>query len=213
MECNIIPDSLQPSGQENYENQILFNGRMWRNMYFNVRGNQFLFSDEFQPGTLMMNGRLFGDLRLLYDIYSDEILTRTPKGIIVQLNKEMVNEFTFDFNNNTYYFLKQEEDEADYKGYVNVLYSNNLKLFVKYKKDILLLAEEKKYDAFFQYHRIFLLKDGKTYLINNKNNVIRLFPETKHEIRNFIRGNKLKMTKKEPASFIPLIEFIDKLNR
>ena len=43
-------------------NQILFNGKMWRNLYINVKGDQFFFSKEFTAGSLTINGTTFNDI-------------------------------------------------------------------------------------------------------------------------------------------------------
>ncbi len=206
-------EAIQPQDQEIPEKQILYNGRIWRNEYSQLKGDQFLFSQEYSPGKVTVSGKLFDDIELRYDIYLDELITKTRQGIILQLNKEMVNAFTIEVNNKSYSFLKLNDDSLNNeRGYVNVLYSNNLGLIVKYKKEILLLAVDKKYDAFFQYHRIYVMKSGKVYPINKKNDVLKLFPENRQEIRSFIKSNKLAVTKKNPESFIPVIEFIDKLN-
>jgi hypothetical protein len=68
-----------------------------------------------------------------------------------------------------------------------------------------------KYDAFEQTYRIFMMKDGKMHQIRNKHNIILLFGNYKQQIKNYIRSNKLKVSKKVPESFIPLAEFCDKL--
>jgi len=207
-------EAIQSGNQEIPEKQILYNGRLWRNEYSQLKGDQFLFSQEYSPGKVTISDKLFDDIELRYDIYNDELITKTKQGITLQLNKEMVNAFTMEVNNKSYGFIKLNEDSLNNeRGYVNVLYSNNLGLVVKYKKEILLLAVDKKFDAFFQYHRIYVMKSGKVYPIKKKNDVLKLFPENKQEIRDFIKSNKLAVTRKNPESFIPVIEFIDKLNR
>jgi hypothetical protein len=55
------------------------------------------------------------------------------------------------------------------------------------------------------------MKDGKMHQIRNKHNIILLFGNYKQQIKNYIRSNKLKVSKKVPESFIPLAEFCDKL--
>lgn len=41
------------------ENQILYNGKLWRNHYYKIREDQFLFSKEFLSGNLSINGQSF----------------------------------------------------------------------------------------------------------------------------------------------------------
>ena len=79
------------------ENQFFFNGRVWRNYYSMVEEDQFLFSKEFLPGEVIMRGRTYPDVMILYDIFNDEILTPYKPVGILQLNREMVDSFSLLF--------------------------------------------------------------------------------------------------------------------
>jgi len=213
----IIPDKTRSDSykwekQDIIQNQILYNGRVWRNLYSRVRGNQFLFTDMFMQGTVSISGKLFTGLELKYDICNDELLIRSNQGIILRLNKEMVDGFTIEYNSRRYDFQKLEEDANESgEGYFNILYKGRLELLVKYKKDIQLLAIDNTFDLFDQYHRIYLKKDGEMHLINKKKNIINLFGDNNKAIMSFIKSRRLKVTRKDPDSFIPLIEFCDNL--
>jgi hypothetical protein len=200
--------------QDTLNKQILFNGRAWRNLYSNVKGDQFLFSGDFYPGTVIISGRSYSGIRIRYDILKDELLTITGKGIIVQLNKEMVDAFTMDVNGRTWHFLNLDKMNImnGLQGYVNVLYNGSISLFVKYKKEVMILAEENKYDVFQQSMRIYVSKAGILYPVNGKNDLLRLYKKDKQEIRGYLKSNKLKVSKKRPDSFIPLVEFCDKVD-
>jgi hypothetical protein len=198
--------------QDTLDKQLLFNGRVWRNLYYKVRGNQFLFSDSFLPGTIVINGKTFLGCSMKYDIFNDELLTKAGQNIIIKLNKEMIGSFTFDYLFKSYHFIKLERDSLnDLNGFVNLLYQGNISLYVKYRKTILLLAVDNKYDQFDQTQKIYLKKDGKIYPINKQSDVISLFSSDKQQIKNFIRVSKLNISKNSPESFVPLIEYCDKL--
>ena len=197
--------------QDNSDDQILFNGRVWRNLYLNVSGDQFLFSDDFHPGTITVSGKLFAGREVRYDIYNDEILVKNNRGIILQLNKEMVSSFTIDFQGKTYDFVRMIKDSVNsVQGYVNILYRDKLWLFVRYKKEIIKMAEHNKSDAFSQTHRLYIKKNEDIYPVYSKYVIYRLFPEQKKSIRVFIRRNKLNVTVKDPESLIPVIDFCNK---
>ncbi|OFY61142.1 MAG: hypothetical protein A2Y71_00310 [Bacteroidetes bacterium RBG_13_42_15] len=205
-------DSHKWEERDIIENQILYNGRVWRNLYSRVRGNQFLFTEMFMPGTVSVSGKLFTGLELKYDIYNDELLIRSAQGIILQLNKEMVDGFTIEYNKRKYDFQKLEVNtDGPGEGYFNILYKGKSELLVKYKKGIQLLAVDDTYDLFNQYNRIYLNKDGEMHLINKKKNIINLFSGTNKDIMRFIKSRRLKVTRKDPDSFIPLVVFCDNL--
>lgn len=198
--------------QDTLEKQILYNGRAWRNLYLRVKGNQFLFSDQMLKGSVTVSGKLFKNLNLKYDIYNDEILTLTGQGIILQLNKERVGAFTIDFDNKIRNFRNTDADSLkEINGYVNVLYDGPVSLYVKYRKSILLLAEENKYDIFQQFHRIYILKNNKIFQAGSKADIVNIFRDKKQEIRSFIKKNNVQISKKRPESFIPVVEFYNGL--
>jgi hypothetical protein len=193
-------------------NQILYNGRLWRNLYLRVRENQFLFSNDFLQGSISMSGNEFKGLYIKYDIYNDEILVPGSNGAILQLNKEMVDSFTFRYQLKKYRFAKITEDSVKgFFGYVNILYKGKSTLYIKYKKEIDLLAVDDKYDKFFQINKIYLVKDGIVYLINNRRDLFKNMEEHKAQLKEFIKKHKIIVSKKDPDSFIPLVRYYDTL--
>ena len=89
------------------ENQNLYSGKVWKNMYRRINGDQFLFTNYFLPGTVSAYGKTFKNLLIRYDIFSDEVMIPVDREEIVQLNKEMIDSFSITFEKNkVYYFSK-----------------------------------------------------------------------------------------------------------
>jgi hypothetical protein len=194
------------------DNQTLFNGRVWRNLYTSVKEDQFLFSREFLPGSVTMRGKTFSNIKIRFDIFKDEILIPGNPGGILQLNKEMVDSFSILFKNKRYQFTRIPVDSlTGLEGYCNVLYNGKHALYVKYSKKIEKLADEGKYDKFYQISRIYLLKDNIFHPVSSKNDLIKLLSEDRAAIRNFINKNKITVSKESPESFIPVIGYLDTL--
>jgi hypothetical protein len=209
-----IPPAKVSQKEPVIENQILYNGKAWRNMYVMVQGDQFLFSKDFLPALITINGNTYKDIFVNYDIFNDELITSKNNGTIVQLNKEIVDSFTLVFGVKNYLFKNIDADSLDgIKGYVNVLYSGRSSLYVKYKKEIDLLAVDDKYDLFFRTLKIYLLKNGKIYQLNNKSDMLKALEEEKIQIKAFMKKNGLKVSKKEPESFVPLIKYYDSISK
>lgn len=196
------------------EDQILYNGKLWRNRYSIVKGDQFLFSKDFLEGSLSINGNFYKKVLVNYDIYNDEILTPKDHGIIVQLNKEMVDSFTMIMGGKTYRFLNVQEDSLPLiKGYITVLYKGKSALYVKYKKEIEALAVDDKYDLFYRTYRVYFLKEGNIYQISGKSDLLKVLEKDKNPIKAFMKNNRIKVSKKDPESFVPVITYYDSLNR
>lgn len=191
------------------EKQVLYNGRIWRNLYYSVEGDQFLFSDSFLPAKLTIRSKEFPDITLKYDIYKDEILIPLNTGRILQLNKEMVDSFTLVWQNRKFHFTKLAIDNLT--GYVNVLYNGKSALYVRYSKRIEKLAEQGKYDKFYQTSETYFERDGIIHPISGKRDLKNILKADKALINSFIRKNKLNLSIKNPESYIPLIRYLDNI--
>ena len=194
------------------ERQVLYNGKVWTNKFRYVDGDQFLFSELSMPGSISINKKTFNNLWVKYDIFSDEIITPLNDEYVLQLNKEMVDSFSLTFENRTYRFIKIPNDSPEgVSGYVQLLFNGHSRFFVKYKKSISYFDAKKANGQFSQDFTMFLDKGDIVYQINNKNDLYDVFQEKKKQIREYIKKNKLKVTKKSPESFVPVIRFYDNI--
>jgi hypothetical protein len=212
-ESSGCPESIISGTQhDSIDKQVLYNGRVWRVLYKNVKGFEFLFTKEFMQGSVTIDGRTYNNLALKYDIYNDEILTTTDHGIILQLNKAMIEKFTLLFENKIYNFQNIKADSVNnVSGYVNVLHNGKTMFFIKNKKDILLLADDNKYDIFSETSKTFLMKDGAIHPLNNKKDLVTLLADKQLEIKTFIKKNRIQVSKKIPESFVPVLKYYDTL--
>jgi hypothetical protein len=194
--------------QDTIDRQILYSGRVWRNIYSRVIGDQYLFTREFIPGTVTIGGKTYGTMPIRYDIYNDEIMTITDRNMVIQLNREIVEMFSFRYNGKDYKFLKIDQDSLNtISGYVNVLFDGELSLYIKYKKEISLLAVDNKYDQFLESYKVYLKKDGRLYSVSGNSEVLRIMKDRKKQVKRFMRENNLNLSKKNPENFVPVIEY------
>ena len=195
-------------------NQLLYRGILWKNNYRRIQGDQFLFSDFFLPATVSVNGKTFKNLKIKYDILSDEIITTLNNEIIIQLNKEMVDSFSINFENKTFKFINiRGSILKGFKGYANILYNGRTTLFVNYKKNIRPAFTEYNDGEFYQIQQIYFIKDSILYHLDGKNDLLKVLNADKVQMKDFINRNKIKVSKKIPESFLPLIRYYDSLSQ
>ena len=207
-DINNNPILQQP--QQDY--QLLYNGRIWKNLYYNIRGDEYLFSKDFLHGSVTMNGKTFNNVDLKYDIYNDELILMVNAATYIQLNKEMVTAFTLDYSNTVYNFRKlPSNSQSALSGYVNILYEGKTSLYLKFRKEILKLAVDHKYDEFNQIQSLFLNRDGQYNKISGKGDFLNLLDDEKVNIREYIKSDKIKLNKKRPESFISILKYYDSL--
>jgi hypothetical protein len=205
------PEFSQPDSLLNA--QILYNGRIWRNLNYMVIGDPYFLSNAFLTGSVTISGKTFSLLRMKYNLYEDEIHIPAPSGEILQLNKEMVDSFSLLFNNKIYRFAIIPEDSvAGLKGCVQVLYHGKMELYVRYSKKIKRSDFESRPDKYYQISRIYCVQNKQSYFITGKNDLFNLLKGKKAQIKDFMRKNKLHVSKKDPESFIPVFRYMDTIN-
>jgi hypothetical protein len=191
------------------DDQLLYIGREWKNLYFIVKNDQFLFSKEFLSGSVTIKGKTFKNIPVKYDIYKDEILTWLDPAGILQLNKEMIDSFSIFFQNKLYLFTRIPQDSS--KGYVNVLYKGKTGLYLKYIKKIDRVTLEGESDKFYQESRIYYVEDNHVNLITSRKDLFKILDRNKTQIKDFMMKNEIKVSKREPDSFIPVIRYYDSI--
>ena len=194
------------------DNQLLFNGRIWKNLNSNVVGDEFLFSKEWITGDININEITFHDVPLRYDIYNDQLLAYYNRTTFVQLNKELIREFTLEYLNkkNTFKNFSGGKDNP-VNGFGQVLYEGNTYLIIKHEKRIQQLAVDNKFDQFYQLQTLYILKTGKYYRVNSKRDLINILSDKKQQVQNYIREKKIRVRKKVPESYIPVLQYYDTL--
>ncbi len=202
-----VPDNPQ-------EDYLIMNGKLWRNLYLGVKGNPYFLTGEYITGDITFNGRIFRDRIFRYDVFNDEIVLWVNSTTTIILNKEMVNEFELNYLGEKHHVINLGEDSTrTLNGYVNLYYDGPTSLYVKYRKEIEILAVDNRYDLFIQFHRIYIRKDDQIVQVSGKGELLKKLYDRKAEMKNFIKQNKLRVTKKEPRSFIPVLEYYDTLRQ
>ena len=193
----------------------LYNGRIWRDIYSHkAKGDQYLFSKEFLPGSVTFNERLFKNLKLRYDILNDEVLLLTELDNVLQLNKEMVSGFEIEYENTTHYFtISTGDSTSGLIGYAEVLYNGKTALYLKHIKKIFPLSHGSNYDGFEESDMLYLFKDGKAHRVTSRKDLISLMGDKNKQIASYVRTNKLKISKKYPESFVRVLKYYDSLSR
>lgn len=192
--------------------RLLLNGRIWKNQYSKVMGDQFFLTNTFLYGSVTLNGQIFNNLYLMYDIYNDELLLSIESKPIIIMNKEMVDSFSLVFENRYYQMINAGTDSSGtLRGYVNVLYNGPSALYIKYTKVIQPLAVDGKYDLFYQEHRIYVRKGTEIVDVSGKRKLLTLLEDKKKEIRDYLKSMKIKIKRKDPRTFIPVLKYYDSI--
>ncbi len=191
----------------------LLNGRIWYNRYSKVQGTPYFLSDQFLKGSVSFNGIKYYDLDLKYDIYNDELILRIENRPIIILNKEMVDHFDLFSGERIHHFINTGNDTSSIlSGYVNLLYNGPSALFVKYSAIIFPLGADGRYDLFSQAHRVFVRTGTEIVPVRRKRGLMNLTGPWRKETKDHLRRSHQRIIRKEPSTFVPLLEYLDAKN-
>ncbi len=210
-----LSESNGISNSDSIEYQILFNGRIWRNSFTSVEGSQFLLTSDFIDGTIVIDRHTFSNIKIRYDILDDEVQILKYDGNIIQVNKDRVSSFTLNYNNNLLNFRNLEmESVGSLKGFWHVLSDSKIKIFVKYRNEILPTSYTNGLPKFKQVNNIYILKDNNVTRANKRKELMDLFTkEYKVKINKFIRNNDIVVSKTDPESFKRVIDYYETITR
>jgi len=179
-----------------------------------TEGHQFFSSRDFVQGSVSMSGKVFDNpaLRFKLDLVNDELLLSADMSTVVQLNKEMVDSFTLETEGRTIRFVKLEADSVNsLNGYYHLMHNGTTKLYVSYRKELRLRSSVGERDTFIQSHSVHLVRDGVAHRITGRAGLMKLLSDRKIQIRKFIRSEKIRISRNNPGSIVPLLEFYDSI--
>jgi hypothetical protein len=173
--------------------QKLISGVQYYNKYSRSSGNEFLDSDEFIRGQLVIKGNEFDNVNIRYDIYNQRINLQFSYGssatntVIIEKNK--INEFEL----NDMKFRKYCFPETD-TSFFQIIAEGKTSCFYYWYKTLTYQTSARYIYEFSEPRRkSFLLIDSVLYRYIGKQTFIKLFPESKSEVRKYIRQNQIKL--------------------
>jgi len=193
------------------EFQELYTGAVWHNNYRRIKGDQFLFSEFFIPADIFINGKVFRNIRIKYDIYEDELITPVNQDNIIELNKEMIDSFKISFEGKDYMFINFfSKGNEDPQGYNRLLFNGKLTLLARYAKTLVPDETNSDYYGYFiQNIRLILVKNDQSYLITSPRSFSDALGIDWKKVRDFLRSENLTISKKVPESYIPVVKYFD----
>ena len=200
---------LPVSQGDSIEHQILFNGRLWKTSAYNATGSPYLGSNNFVAGSLTTGKYNFRSLKLRYDIFNDELLILKADGLVIVLNNELIDIFSLKFDNEVLKFVNfNDTSDAGHRGYMNLLFDSEIKLFVKYSRIIISTNMTGGVPEFKDNNAVLIFKDGVYHTIEKRRDFLSLFNDQERKLlTRFIRENYITLSRNDPESYRRVLEY------
>ncbi len=195
--------------QVGIENTTLYEGIVFREKYRTINDRvKFFRSAQWLNGSVVYSGQLFTDLLLKYDVFEDQLLIKQLDrlgGGAMLLFKDKVSSFVIE--GTQFVNIIDPNIDRSLNGYFELLWSNDIRLYAKHRKDDLVRKDRSApYYEFIDRKKEYLLEIGNDHFsINKKRDIQLLFPVLKKEVDSFYQKNKRLQSRDIDAFMISLV--------
>lgn len=195
------------------ENTNFFNGPQFKDDYPKAIGDSRYFKQNvFALREIEYDGELFSDVPLEYDIFTDNVITRSNdymSNFIVQLIPSYISRFTI----NGHHFVKLDDSKfsSDGNGFYEVTsLGKSFELYIKHLRNKRELTVDFGIQHSFTSQNYYLVQyDGGYHRINSIKGFKGIIPDRYKEVQNFRKDYK-SMYKSDRNSFmIKLVEYLN----
>ncbi|MCX6249566.1 MAG: hypothetical protein NTX61_02330 [Bacteroidetes bacterium] len=206
-------DTVKVPDRVHGPDQTLYNGKKYS--YFlptGVKGDQYLFSQDYLAGSLTLRGKCYLGLTLNYDIFNQQLLLKYNDEMgalnIIEVSKAWIKRFSLGSLNFEYLNLEQGPRYYQVLGEsrVQILYywTKTLVLDVVYGSSVYTFTPAQK-DSYLFMH-------GQLRPFRNNRGLVRLFdPVHRAQIKSYLRKNKINVKKAADQTIVELITYIGKI--
>lgn len=196
------------------EYAILFNGKEYNRYTKQTKNHPYLVQKDFADGEISFGGIYYPHVQMLLDLYKDELIVQAPsKPYSIIVEKERFDSARL----HGYQIIKPAIRGWENLGgneYVLLLHDGNYpvikKYFIQYEEKVNGLSVEASFRIKEQYY---ICKENYCHPVRNKSSLLKLFPERKKELGQFIKTRKLNFRKNPEQAFISIVEHYETLNR
>lgn len=174
-------------------NAPIYRSEVAQKYSFDMEGTVYAYSEEFEPGRVVYNGKEYFGVLLNLNSHRDELQLKVRDGNVnLSLKKVLVSEFTIGNRN----FVKAGGEwsvKGLKEGYYEVLHNGGYKLVKKHWKNVteksdMITGEIKK--KFSSRSRCYLVMGEKVYSVRDAKSLSSHFKENKVEIKEYMKTYK-----------------------
>lgn len=197
----------------------LVNGKDYIPYYFRSKYKPVLLYDRKHTSSLTLKGRRYDNLMLEYDTFNDELIYSDSAKFIdnkvfnIALNKDPIDEFSFNFGTDTmlFRFFSRERDATFSlpEAFYEVAYEGKSRFLIRHRSYLLVKEGVDEY----MYSPTYYIKVNSEYTkITNKRLFLKLFGDESGEIKKYIRSNKIKIRKADKDEIASVLRYYDSMN-
>ena len=192
------------------EESPLYNGSEYIEYAYTLQeGHPFFQVVNFINGNVNVDGMIFHDVPMLYDIVKDQLIIQDFQKVYkINLPADRVQQFFL----LGHLFVRLNASDQVKTGFYDQLYKGKIALFAKREKKIL-----EKYSNI-QISKVvisqdvyYIKKDGVYYTIKNKSSLFSALKSKKKEVQQYLKANDIKFKREPERAMIMAVKYYDQL--
>ena len=203
---NAIGAYYQTLGEES----PLYNGSEYIEYAYTLQeGHPFFQVVDFINGNVNVDGMIFHDVPMLYDIVKDQLIIQDFQKVYkINLPSDRVQQFFL----LGHLFVRINASDQVKTGFYDQLYKGKTALFAKREKKVL-----EKYSniqiskVVISQNVYYIKKDGVYHTIKNKSSLFSALKSKKKEVQQYLKANDIKFKREPERAMIMAVKYYDQL--
>lgn len=181
--------------------QSLINGVQFYFTFQNTAGHPYFFNPDFKTGSLSLNGQVYNDVRLHYNIYFQHVDLEYKNYYGSSNRINLIDEFVDGFSFSDMHFERHDFEDGEYKFY-QAIRTNRFVCYIFWEKGMEAVNDGSKFSS---ERRILFLEmvKGEVHSFGSIKEFSSFFPDkNQKEIRKYLRKNSLNFRNSSPEEII-----------
>lgn len=205
------PQMSYMSADAAWYDQLLYSGVEWQPAIPTAAGHEFFLTSESLYGTISIDGIIFKDVRMKYDIFNDDLVVLWTNGSPIVIDNKKVDEFTIVYNGLPRRFVNLRETYPGIRGFAEIMYQGASQVIAKYIKVVTKNPAAANYAEFSEETRYYLVLNGSCSQVKNRSSFLDLLGEYELPVKKYIRQKNLYLSQTSPEGFIIAAAYYDSL--
>jgi hypothetical protein len=205
------PQMSPMSADDAWYDQLLYSGVEWQPAMQTAAGDEFFLTPEPLYGTVLIDGVLFRDVRMKYDIFNDNLIVLWKNGSPIITDSRKVDEFTMVYNGLPRKFVNLRETYSGIRGFAEILYHGASPVIAKHIKVVSRSAAAANYAEFREEAKYYLVLNGNCFQVKNRSSFLDLLGEYELPVKKYIRQKNLYLSPASPEGFVLAAVYYDSL--
>jgi hypothetical protein len=205
------PQMSPLNADADWYDQLLYSGVEWQPAMPMAAGHEFFLTSDALSGTVSIDGIIFRDVRMKYDIFNDGLIVLWKNGSPIVIDSKKVDEFTIVYNGLPRRFFNLRETYPGIRGFAEIMYQGASSVIAKHIKVVSKNPAAANYAEFREETKYYLVLNGSCCQVKNRSSFLDLMGEYEIPVRKYIRQKNLYLSPASPEGFILAAVYYDSL--